>query len=951
MFRYISRFTAAIGLQCLIFLSLTPFLNATQQQQIVSEIAVHGARRIPIETVRTKMFTRAGDVYDEASLQRDFASLWNTGYYDDLRFEKEDTSKGVIIHVYVKEKPTIRTIDYLGLNAVSKSDVLDRFKKDKVSLTVENQYDPTKVKKAEVELKEILAEHGRQFATIRTEIHPIPPAAVGVTFNIKEGPRVKVGKIRFKGNEKLKTRELRSAMKNLKPIGIPHSIFFENLFARTYDSTKLQEDTERVRQDYQQHGYFKATVEDPTTALHDTKPGLFRMPFKHHEPGKAVDITIPVEEGDQYRLAGITFKNGKVGVNTAALRRMFPMKDGDIFDTSKVRKGLDNMTKAYGELGYIKFTGVPDTQIDDANKKISLDIDLDEGSQYSVRRIEFQGNTTTRDKVIRRELPLEEGGVYNSKYWEFGLLRLNQLQYFDELKPDKDTDIKQDDTNHTVDLTLKVHEKGKNSIGLTGGVSGLEGAFIGLNYSTNNLLGRGETMAIEADTGSVQRNIRFSFTEPYLFDKPYNLGFAVFSSRYSYNQAQQLSILQNQQLNLAQNVLDTLQNYTQSDTGFSVSLSYPIKRSLKRVGISYQLDRSSITTFSTASSDLFQFLAFRNVSGPNALEGVITSKLVPSFSFSTIDNPQREHSGKSLFVGGEFSGIGGNVAAIRPIVEWKQFIPMHHFHPDRDGQQSLGYRITGSWITGYRGLVAPPQERFYTGGDTDLRGFDTRTLSPYILLDDTVPMPLTNPDGTPVPLDPTNPRRGAVTVPIPIKRITVPGGDTSIGTNLEYRMNVIGPVTLAAFADTGWNFVLNDSQLRLTDTQINTLNNTAFGCTTVVVGVGCTGGILPGQPGGLPLYTGTLHTIDGTNFIPRMSTGLELQVILPIVNAPFRIYYAYNPLRLDTTTTGSNLLTRSMFPAGAAGDFTFRQAVQSFAPEYQLKEPRKTFRFTVATTF
>jgi outer membrane protein insertion porin family len=119
----------------------------------------------------------------------------------------------------------------------------------------------------------------------------------------------------------------------------------------------------------------------------------------------------------------------------------------------------------------------------------------------------------------------------------------------------------------------------------------------------------------------------------------------------------------------------------------------------------------------------------------------------------------------------------------------------------------------------------------------------------------------------------------------------------------------------------------------------------------VVIGVGCTGGIKPGQPGGVPLYTGTLNTAPGTNFVPRMSTGLELQVVLPVVNAPFRIYYAYNPLRMDTLTSGTNLITRSMFPAGTAGDFTFRQALQSLAPEYQLKEPRKTFRFSVATTF
>src|SRR3954451_13574127 len=163
----------------------------------------------------------------------------------------------------VKEKPTIRSIDYKGLSSVSQSDVLTKFKDAKVGLSVENQYDPTKVKKAEVTLKELLAEHGRQFATIRTEIHPIPPAAVGLTFNIKEGPKVKVGKIKFEGNKNLNSRTLRAAMKNSKPIGIPHSIFLENIFARTYDSTKIQEDAERVREAYQERGYFKALVGDP----------------------------------------------------------------------------------------------------------------------------------------------------------------------------------------------------------------------------------------------------------------------------------------------------------------------------------------------------------------------------------------------------------------------------------------------------------------------------------------------------------------------------------------------------------------------------------------------------------------------------------------------------------------------------------------------------------------
>ena len=148
--------------------------------------------------------------------------------------------------------------------------MLDRFKERKVGLSVESQYDPTKVKKAEVAIKELLAEHGRQFATIRSEVRPIPPAAVGITFVVKEGPKVKVGQIKFEGNKNVNSRILRAAMKNLKPIGIPHSIFLENIFAKTYDATKLEEDTERVRGEYQNRGYFKVLVQDPKTEIHDT---------------------------------------------------------------------------------------------------------------------------------------------------------------------------------------------------------------------------------------------------------------------------------------------------------------------------------------------------------------------------------------------------------------------------------------------------------------------------------------------------------------------------------------------------------------------------------------------------------------------------------------------------------------------------------------------------------
>src|SRR5215470_5422802 len=792
------------------------------QQDVITEIVVHGNRRIPAETIKARIYTKPGDVYDAAGLERDFNSLWNTTYFEDIRFEREQTPKGWRIHVYVKEKPTIREITYTGLSSVSTSDVLDRFKERKVGLSVESQYDPTRIKKAEVAIKELLAEHGRQFATIRSEIRPIPPAAVGITFVVKEGPKVKVGKIKFTGNKNINSRQLRAAMKNLKPIGIPHSIFLENIFAKTYDATKLEEDTERVRAEYQNHGYFKVLVQDPNTDIHDTGHTGFHVPLLQKGLGKSVDITMPIEEGDRYKLGSITFKNNKAIRSEKALRSLFPIKDGDVFSREKIAKGLEALRKAYGEYGYINFTSVPDTKFDDEKKLVNLEIDVDEGKQFYVRRIEFEGNTTTRDKVIRREIALEEGQIYNSRLWEFSLLRLNQLGYFDQLKPDdpNTTDRHLDEKNGTVDLTLKVHEKGKNQIGLQGGVSGLAGAFIGLTYSTNNFLGLGETLTVQASLGNRQRDLLFGFTEPYLFDRPIQAGFQVYTRKSTYDQARQLSIISGQNLNLPDPFLQNLQNYTQSSTGFSLSVSYPLRRSFKRLGLSYSFDRSSLVAVSEASKILFTNINFRGINGPNALNGIITSKIVPSFTMNTLDAAYQPHHGRSIFLGGEFSGLGGTVNTIRPILQYKQFFPVNK------RRNAIGFNTQASFITGYGGVVAPPFERSYLGGDQDLRGFDIRTISPIAFLPSHQNVTLTNPDGTPVPKDPRNPRAGNWTIPVPFEQLVTPGGDLSLSGNLEYRITIAGPVALAPFMDVGVNPILRPSQLKINNGQFDELLNT-----------------------------------------------------------------------------------------------------------------------------
>jgi outer membrane protein insertion porin family len=956
------------------FLGLVAFLllvaPAFGQADLVVGIQIHGNRRIPADTVRARIFTKVGDVYDTAGLERDFNALWNTGYFEDIRFEREQSAKGWILHIYVKERPTIREINYTGLSAVSTSDVLDRFKDRKVGLSVESQYDPTKIKKAEVVIKELLSEHGRQFATIRTEVRPIPPAAVGITFVVKEGPKVKVGKIRFRGNKHVNDRALRASMKNLKPIGIPHSIFLESIFAKTYDATKLEEDTERVRAEFQNRGYFKVVVEDAKTDIHDTGHTGPHIPLLQAGPGKVVDITMPIEEGARYHLGTVTFKNNKAITNTVALRSLFPIKDGDIFSREKVAKGLENLRKAYGEAGYINFTSVPETSFDDEKKLVNLIVDVDEGKQFYVRRIEFQGNTTTRDKVIRREVVLEEGQIYNSRLWEFSLLRLNQLGYFEQLKPDdpNTTDRRLDEKNATVDLTLKVREKGKNSIGLQGGVSGLAGAFVGINYSTNNFLGLGETLSVQASLGAYQRDLVFGFTEPYLFDRPIQAGFNVYTRKTNYDQARQYAILTGQNLNLPNAYLQNLQNYSQSSTGFTLTLSYPLRHSLKRFGISYSLDRSSLVAVSSASKLLFDNLNFSGVTGPNALNGIVTSRITPSFTMNTLDAAYAPHRGKSLFIGGEIAGLGGTINTFRPVIQYKQFFPVQKH------RNAIGYNVQGSFISGYGGVVAPPFERAYLGGENDLRGFDIRTISPIAYLPSVQTVQLQTGERGPgqfVPMDPNkpvqlNPQQTACVsncynISIPYSQPVTPGGDLALNGNLEYRYTIAGPVAIAPFVDVGTVAILRNSQLQINPTQYQNLLSAYFGCPVEnLYSYTCDNTYATrGTALNISQY---LRPVSGTNWVPRMSTGLELQVMLPVINAPFRIYYAYNAMRLNSSARAPIAITRAMFPCPdpndtqhcqneGAGDFTYSLTEKSLSSAYTLREPRKTFRFTVSTTF
>ena len=530
--------------------------------------------------------------------------------------------------------------------------------------------------------------------------------------------------------------------------------------------------------------------------------------------------------------------------------------------------------------------------------------------------------------MIRRQLLIDEGQLFNKRAWELSILRINQLDYFDKIDADKAVEIKRNTKEGTVDMILKLKEKGKQSIGLQGGVSGLAGGFIGLTYQTNNFLGLGETLTLSAQFGKYQRILLFGFTEPYLFDRPICTGFTVFSSNYNFNQAKQ-EALYGQQVSINPQYI---QNYDQNSTGFTTFASYPMKRfSFARLGLSYGLSTTNITAFNQASSLLFEQLQFRAIAGPNALSGIISSSITPSISYNTIDNPINATKGKSIYYSLNFQGgpLGGNVNTFSNVFDIK------YFHPINKRRNAIGLHFTAAYITGYGGKEVPPYNRFYMGGENDIRGFDIRSISPVVFIPTVTAQPLFYHD----PLSAGQLR--SFSLPVLVYTATLPGGDFQTSGNIEYRIPIAGPVSMSLFLDAGTDGILRTDALHLDPTGIENITS-----------------IFPSAP-----LTKTLGIAPGTNFLLRDSVGIEFGVNLPIVQAPFRIYYAYNLNRLYSQISAPNpFVNQSTLDSwkntldGLSPNLWESQIVPQLGflnnpGRLNYFEPKTTFRFTVGKTF
>src|SRR5215831_247695 len=689
MTRGVFFLASAIVIAIVSFVSVRPALAQSPQasEAFVEEVEISGNRRIPRESVLYYVQSKPQDRFDLSLAQRDLQSIIQMGLFDPLAtklFVEDGPRGGKIIIFQVKEYPIIRDIQYRGMKSATESEVLTRWKEKTVNVSKESQFDPAKANRARLVLRELLAEKGHPNAEVTVEVEEISATTVGLIFDVDEGKRVRVKEIQFVGaRDGFSQGRLRGAMKLVKEAGL-----FSNFSSKDiYFKDKLADDLERVRYFLGTKGYLQAKLGEPKVEEAGKVGSGLPLPlFRKSGPG--LKISIPVEVGRRYKISKVEEKGVSI-FQPGIVKAYSGMREGEWVDTKKIQENVFKGIKdLYGTQGYIQadVNFIPKF-IDKTPEEgdIEITLEMDEGRQFTMRRLEFIGNNNTRDVVIRREVLLNEGDAYNKRLWDLSMLRLNQLGLFDEIK-EKDAITRTNDRDQTVDIDLQVKEKGRQQIQLNGGVSGYQGTFFGLEYSTNNLLGYGESLSVGVSGGSRSKSVSFGFTEPYFMGKPITLGFQVFGSQYQFVGAGLDLATQEAQL-LSQyygsGIFDSNTLFTQKTAGGTITLSGPLQMFTKKFGeigrftrlqMSYSLTGTTIQDPKVNRDNDPTYDIPVTYSQPR----IITSRIIPSIYYNTKNASLDPTRGKSLFLGLGFSGgvLGGDVKEISPSFEFQYFKPV-----------------------------------------------------------------------------------------------------------------------------------------------------------------------------------------------------------------------------------------------------------------------------------
>ena len=950
----------------------TPPAAATAQQRLVESVDIQGNRRNRDEDLLYYVATRPGDPFNEAQVARDMKALLDLNFFNktESRVLTLDGARGGVEVIFeVKELPVIRDLQFEGLSSVTESDVLKAFREKRIGVQKENLLDPVKINNATRVIKELLAASGHPNATVVPEIEKVSESSSAVTFRIKEGDRVRVVEIEFEGNKNFKDGELRGAMKLVKEAGFITRFKGQDIL----DREKLDVDLRLIRNYMAGKGYLQARPGEPRIeGIGRRRTGFPILPLPLlSSSDEALRITIPIIEGKIYRLGELKIEGNSI-FDERVIRAVIGLQKGDVASGERIYKGLvEDLKKLYGNNGFIEYTAEPEPTYKDnpANPSEGIadyTITIDEGKQFTLRRLEFTGNTFTRDNVLRREFALNEGDIYNQSYVEFSVLRLNQLGFFDPVDKEKDVDFRQNQEEGLVDVSVKVAERGRQQISFNGGLSGVGGSFFGLDYSTNNLLGRGESLSLNFAAGNRQQSFVFSFTEPQIRNRPITAGFSVFvQSLKFFGEGTFLSQNSDALQGISGSQIDFLNTgdenlFTQRTLGASFFATAPLSEFYKkrpftlstRIGVSYSVSRTSVrdpeVNTNPANPQNAIPVIYRQ---PN----ILTSRITPNLVYDTRDVRGVDAiNGKQLALQLAFAGLGGDVRTYQPSLTYQQFIPVRNKRSNNP--HVFGFRLlmghVGSFATSARIRDAqttslsfiqgvPVYERYFLGDEFTIRGYNVRSISPIVPIDQFVTsrnvVLATNPTGTAVPvasaeLQTLAQQLGTFTGPDGANPIANPsrgfqpiGADTQLLGNFEYRVPIFGPVSIAGFADIGSAFNLRQGADQVFSTTFQA--NSPFLATQLSGTRGSLGGLVLERNQILArqiLFDGTLFNVGLVARDNRLVTADELAqascgscAFDPLTGLPFGFQRVF--VRGEAQTNTAVRLSQSVFDK--IGDF------------------------------
>jgi outer membrane protein insertion porin family len=623
---------------------------------LIKELLVQGNRRVQDAVILGTVKSKIGTSFSPALLSEDVRAIFALGFFDDVQMRVDDFEGGVKVTFTVAERPFVRDVDFTGNQKLATS-VLQ----EKIDLKLGSVYNPVDVQRAREKLVEHYEEEGYYEVQITPDADKLPDGDVRVLFSINEGRRMTIDRIVIHGNKGLTARQIKRAL------GTQERQFF--ILRGTVQRKMLDEDVERMLALYGDYGYIQARVDPP-----DVKVDRERA---------RVTIEFTVVEGPQYRIGDVQL-TGVTLVPETEVRRQLHFKSGDVFSRTALRDSVRSVVDLYSTIGRASADVAPKTEQHAETNRIDVTLEIAEGPEVYVERINITGNVRSQDKILRREIPMVEGDLFTLQKLQRARQRLVNLGFFETVNVT--TQVGSDKTRIVVNVEVTERPTGLFSIG--GGFSSVDSLIGTIDLSQRNFLGRGWEVSLRIRAGASTQQGTISFTEPWLFDRPLSAGADLFDERRVFNE------------------------YTVDSLGGGPRISHPFAE-YARWHLGYRLTQDRITHLTDVASD-----ALRKEAGTH-----VTSLVTGSLTRDSRDNVMLPSRGSQAFINVDFAGLGGDERYVRSVASASHFRPIWFGHI-MSARAEVGYGF------GWSDKPLPLFERFYLGGPNSVRGFKYRFLSP-----------------------------------------------------------------------------------------------------------------------------------------------------------------------------------------------------------------------------